>query len=57
MCWDQKMLMIYRSEENAVNLVYGLLALNNNFELDNFDAKRQGALNALVACCPQKAPP
>ncbi|TDL16198.1 hypothetical protein BD410DRAFT_645182 [Rickenella mellea] len=44
-------------EENAVNLVYGLLALNNNFELDDFDAKRQGALNALVACCPQRAPP
>ncbi|KAI9446831.1 hypothetical protein H4582DRAFT_1908693 [Lactarius indigo] len=25
--------------------------------LDDFDAKRQAALNALVACCPQKATP
>ncbi|KAI0318340.1 telomere length regulation protein-domain-containing protein [Amylostereum chailletii] len=42
-------------QENAVNLVHGLIALNNNFELDDFDRKRQAALNALVACCPHKA--
>ncbi|KAI0262956.1 telomere length regulation protein-domain-containing protein [Gloeopeniophorella convolvens] len=44
-------------EENAVNLVYGLVGLNNNFELDGFDVKRQAVLNALVACCPWKAAP
>jgi telomere length regulation protein len=44
-------------EENAVNLVYGLVGLVNNYELDNFNQLRQGALIALVACCPQKAAP
>ncbi|KAH9977269.1 telomere length regulation protein-domain-containing protein [Lactifluus volemus] len=44
-------------EENAVNLVYALVGLNNNYELDGFDVKRQAALNALVACSPRKAAP
>ncbi|KAJ7582808.1 telomere length regulation protein-domain-containing protein [Mycena floridula] len=44
-------------DENAVNLAYGLIALNNNFELDGFDVKRQNALRALVACSPRKAAP
>ncbi|KAH9038997.1 telomere length regulation protein-domain-containing protein [Lactarius pseudohatsudake] len=44
-------------EENAVNLVHALVGLHNNYDLDGFDAKRQAALNALVACCPQKAAP
>ncbi|KAJ6547365.1 telomere length regulation protein-domain-containing protein [Mycena capillaripes] len=44
-------------EENAVNLVYGLVGLQNNYELDGFSAKRQGALNALVACAPRTAAP
>ncbi|KAI9510400.1 telomere length regulation protein-domain-containing protein [Russula earlei] len=44
-------------EENAVNLVYGLVGLHDNYELDGFDIKRQAALNALVACCPRKAAP
>ena len=44
-------------EENAVNLVYGFVALNDNFDLDGFDEKRQAALTALVACCPRKAAP
>ncbi|KAG6891043.1 hypothetical protein C0992_010705 [Termitomyces sp. T32_za158] len=42
-------------DENAVNLVYGLLGLQNNYELEGFEEKRQGALNALVACAPRKA--
>ena len=42
-------------EENAVNLVYALVGLHNNYDLDGFDIKRQAALNALVACCPRKA--
>ncbi|KAF7363275.1 Telomere-reg-2 domain-containing protein [Mycena sanguinolenta] len=44
-------------EENAVNLVYGLVGLQNNYELEGFSAKRQGALNALVACVPRVAAP
>ena len=38
-----------------MNLVYALIGLNNNYDLDGFDVKRQAALNALVACCPRKA--
>jgi telomere length regulation protein len=45
------------SEENAVNLVYGFVGLQDNFELDGFDVKRQGILNALVTCCPRIAAP
>ncbi|KAG5639626.1 hypothetical protein H0H81_010828 [Sphagnurus paluster] len=44
-------------DENAVNLVYGLLGLQDNYELDGFDNKRESALNALVACAPRKAAP
>ena len=44
-------------EENAVNLVHALVSLHDNYDLDGFDAKRQAALNALVACCPQNAAP
>ncbi|KAJ7273520.1 telomere length regulation protein-domain-containing protein [Mycena haematopus] len=44
-------------EENAVNLVYGLVGLQNNYELEGFSAKRQGALNALVSCAPRVAAP
>ncbi|CAK5279612.1 unnamed protein product, partial [Mycena citricolor] len=42
-------------EENAVNLVYGLVGLQDNYELEGFSEKRQGALNALVACIPRVA--
>ncbi|KAI0060825.1 hypothetical protein BV25DRAFT_1806725 [Artomyces pyxidatus] len=44
-------------EENAVNLVYGFVGLQDNFDLEQFDLRRQAALNALVACCPRKAAP
>ena len=47
----------YLSEENAINLVYGFIGLQDNYDLDNFSQKRQAALNALVACCPRKAAP
>lgn len=40
-----------------MNLVFGLIALNNNYELEGFEEKRQAALTALVACCPRKAAP
>ncbi|GJE97099.1 telomere length regulation protein-domain-containing protein [Phanerochaete sordida] len=44
-------------EENAENLVFGFLALNDNFDLEGFDEKRQAAVTALVASCPRKAAP
>ena len=44
-------------DENAVNLVYGFVGLQDNFDLEDFNKKRQAALNALVACCPQKSAP
>ncbi|KAI8998869.1 telomere length regulation protein-domain-containing protein [Trametes punicea] len=44
-------------EENAVNLVHGFVGLQDNYDLEGFDQKRQAALNALVACCPRKAAP
>jgi telomere length regulation protein len=43
--------------ENAVNLVHGFVGLQDNFELEGFAEKRQAALTALIACCPQKATP
>ncbi|KAK0503045.1 telomere length regulation protein-domain-containing protein [Armillaria luteobubalina] len=44
-------------EENAANLTYGLVALQNSYKLENFDTRRQSALVALVACCPRKTAP
>ncbi|KAI0035955.1 telomere length regulation protein-domain-containing protein [Vararia minispora EC-137] len=44
-------------EENSVNLVYGLVGLKDNFDLEGFDRKRQAALIALVACSPTRAAP
>ncbi|KAF8163004.1 telomeric DNA binding protein [Crassisporium funariophilum] len=44
-------------DENAVNLVYALMGLQDNFELPEFSEKRQGALNALVSGSPRKATP
>ena len=44
-------------DENAVNLVYGLISLHDNYDLEGFDLKRQNALNALIASCPRKAAP
>ncbi|KAG9039292.1 telomere binding protein [Tulasnella sp. JGI-2019a] len=44
-------------EENAVDLVCGYVRLQDNYDLDGFNEKRQEALNALVVCCPQRAAP
>ncbi|KAG6813616.1 hypothetical protein H0H92_009233 [Tricholoma furcatifolium] len=44
-------------DENVVNLVYALLGLQDNFDLEDFEVKRQGALNALIASAPRKAAP
>ena len=45
------------ADENAVNLVYALLSLQDNFDLEGFSEKRQRALNALVSCTPRRAAP
>ena len=39
--------------ENAANLVYGFISLDNKFDLDDFDNNRQRIAIALVACCPK----
>ncbi|KAK2460524.1 hypothetical protein APHAL10511_006994 [Amanita phalloides] len=44
-------------EENAVQLVLAFLGLQKNYELPQFDIKRQGVLNALIASCPHLAAP
>ncbi|KDQ18178.1 hypothetical protein BOTBODRAFT_155292 [Botryobasidium botryosum FD-172 SS1] len=44
-------------EENAVNLTILFAFLQDNFDLEGFEEKRQATLNALVACCPKKAAP
>ncbi|KAH7339084.1 hypothetical protein B0J17DRAFT_768094 [Rhizoctonia solani] len=44
-------------EENAINLAYLFLGLQDNFDLDRFEDRRQAVLVALVACCPTKAAP
>lgn len=50
-------LALNHPDENAVNLVFALLSLQDNFDLEDFSEKRQGALNALVAGSPRKATP
>ena len=54
MCADRRAMY---TEENAVNLAYGFVGLQDNYDLEGFDQKRQAALNALVACCPRKVAP
>ncbi|QRW03443.1 telomere length regulation protein [Ceratobasidium sp. AG-Ba] len=44
-------------DENAINLVRLFIALQDNFDLDHFDDRRQDVLVALVACCPTKSAP
>ena len=45
------------TEENAVDLVYTVMGLQNNYEIDSFEKLQQDALTALVACCPKRAAP
>jgi telomere length regulation protein len=44
-------------DENAVNLVYGFLGLQDKYELEGFTEKRQAIVNALVVCAPRKSAP
>lgn len=43
--------------ENAVSVAAATIALSNPFHLDDFEAKRQGLLTALVASSPTNVPP
>lgn len=45
------------TDENAVYIALALAGLNDNFELDDFDNRKQGILNALVACSPRQTAP
>jgi telomere length regulation protein len=47
----------HHSEENAVDLAYTVMGLQNNYEMDNFEKLQQDALIALVVCCPKRAAP
>lgn len=38
-----------------MELTIALAGLKDAYELEGFEEKRQGALNALVECCPRKA--
>lgn len=53
----QSQLKLYVTEENAVNLVYAFVGVQDSYELDDFSAKRQGIVTALVACCPRRSAP
>ncbi|KAG8689129.1 telomere binding protein, partial [Ceratobasidium sp. 394] len=44
-------------DENAVNLAYLFMGLQDNFDLEQFEEKRQDVLVALVVCSPTKAAP
>ena len=54
---DETQLKSCATEENAVNLVYVFVGLQDSYELDDFSTKRQGIVTALVACCPRKSAP
>nr|XP_019010363.1 uncharacterized protein I206_04832 [Kwoniella pini CBS 10737]OCF49144.1 hypothetical protein I206_04832 [Kwoniella pini CBS 10737] len=43
--------------ENAVAVTLMTLGLNDPFNLEGFEEKRQGIMNALVACSPQQVAP
>ncbi|KAH8833556.1 telomere length regulation protein-domain-containing protein [Flagelloscypha sp. PMI_526] len=44
-------------EDNAENLCFIFIALQDKFELSQFEENRQAAVNALVVCCPELAAP
>ena len=45
------------TDENATNLVHVLLGLQDNYDIPQFDTKRQAALSALISSCPRLAAP
>ena len=45
------------TDENAVNLAISFVRLQDNFDISQFDEKREAILTALVACCPERVAP
>lgn len=45
------------SEENAADLCINTLGLQDNYDIERFEERRQLILTALVACCPQISAP
>lgn len=43
--------------ENAVGVTLMVLGLNDSFDIEDFEEKKQGLLNALVACAPKQVAP
>lgn len=59
-CGRKRRLTIFHPlsiEENAVNLAVALMSLQDNYELENFEASRQRMLTALIAGCPVEVAP
>lgn len=46
-----------RSGENAFDLAFTLMALQNQFELDEFEELKQKILVALIVACPAEVAP
>ncbi|OXG77861.1 telomere length regulation protein [Cryptococcus neoformans var. grubii Br795] len=43
--------------ENAVGVTLMVLGLNDSFDIEGFEEKKQGLLNALIACAPKQVAP
>jgi len=43
--------------ENAVDLAFALMALQNQFELERFEELKQDILVALIVACPTEVAP
>lgn len=60
--WGESLVRRKRSfglelEENAVGIAVMLAGLDDGFELEDFENRKQGILNALVACAPKTVAP
>lgn len=44
-------------EEYAEHVANMAMALNSSFNIEGFEEKRQGLLNALVSCAPKQIAP
>lgn len=45
------------SDENAVDLTFALMGLQDQYELDNFESLKLGIMAALVVAVPTKVAP
>jgi telomere length regulation protein len=46
-----------RAGENAVDLAFALMGLQNQFDLEDFDRHKQAMLVALIVACPTEVAP